>query len=170
MRPIWLNRLGRRCGVCCGVLPPTVDGIVAASPWRLRRRKNQIRAAAIANIMIATATNVPATLPVLEKKPPLLSFAATIVVAAAAGGAVGVTVKVLTCPVMVITDVYGVGVHVLLLEGVVGNVIGLIIGVIVGVVVGVVVGVEVGMVVVVSGVIETGIIVGVMLVDVVVGV
>ena len=166
MRPIWLNRLGRRCGVCCGVLPPTVDGIVAASPWRLRRRKNQIRAAAIASIMIATATNVPATLPVLEKKPPLLSFAATIVVEAAAGGAVGVTVKVLTCPVMVITDVYGVGVHVILLEGVVGKVIGLTTGVIVGVIVGV----EVGAVVVVSGVIETGIIVGVMLVDVVVGV
>ena len=163
MRPIWLNRLGRRCGVCCGVLPPTVDGIVAASPWRLRRRKNHISAAAIASIMIATATNVPATLPVFEKKPPLLAFAATTVVAAAAGGAVGVTVKVLTCPVMVITEVYGVGVHVLLLlEDVVGRVIDLTIGVMVGVVVGVVV--------VVSGVIETGFIVGVMLVDVVVGV
>ena len=166
MRPIWLNRLGRRCGVCCGVLPPTVDGIVAASPWRLRRRKNHISAAAIASIMISTATNVPATLPVLEKKPPLLSFAATTVVEAAAGGAVGVTVKVLTCPVIVITEVYGVGVHVLLLEDVVGRVIGLIIGVIVGKIVGVVV----GAVVVVSGVIETGFIVGVMLVDVVVGV
>ena len=118
--------------------------------------------------MIPTATNVPATLPVLEKKPPLLSFAATIVVAAAAGGAVGVTVKVLTCPVMVITDVYGVGIHVLLIEDVVGDVVGLIIGLIVGVVVGVVF----GMVVVVSGGVETGIIVDccVMLVDVVGGI
>ena len=118
--------------------------------------------------MIPTTTNVPATLPVLEKKPPLLSFAATIVVAAAAGGAVGVTVKVLTCPVIVITDVYGVGVHVLLVEGVVGNVIGVIVGMIVGAVIDVVVGV----VVVVSGGIETGIIEGccVMLVDVVGGV
>ena len=118
--------------------------------------------------MIPTATNVPATLPVSEKKPPLSSFAATIVVAAAAGGAVGVTVKVLTCPVMVITDVYGIAVHVLLVEGVVGNVVGLIIGVIVGVVLGVVLGV----LVVVSSDIETGIIVGcsVMLVDVVGGI
>lgn len=146
------------------MLPPIVDGIVAASACRLRRRKNHTRAAAITDIMIPTATNVPATLPVFEKKPPLFSFAATIVVAAAAGGAVGVTVNVLTCPVMVITDVYGVAVHVLLVEGVVGNVVGLIIGVIVGVVVGVVV--------VVSSDIETGIIVGcsVMLVDVVGGI
>ena len=76
----------------------------------------------------------------------------------------GVTVNVLTCPVMVITDVYGVGVHVMLVEGVVS----LITGAIVGVVVGVIVGVEV----VVSRGIETGIIVGccVMPVDVVGGI
>ena len=64
-----------------------------------------MRAAAIASIISPTTTNVPATFPVFEKNPPLLSFAATMVVAAAAGGAVGVTVNVLTCPVMVITDV-----------------------------------------------------------------
>ena len=58
--------------------------------------------------MIATATKVPATWPVLEKKPPLLSFVAVIVVVAVAGGAVGVIVNVLIWPVTVITDVKGV--------------------------------------------------------------
>ena len=57
---------------------------------------------------IATATNVPATWPELEKKPPLFSFAAVIIVVAVAGGAVGVIVNVLIWPVTVITDVKGV--------------------------------------------------------------
>ena len=57
---------------------------------------------------IATATNVPATWPELEKKPPLFPFAAVIIVVAVAGGAVGVIVNVLIWPVTVITDVKGV--------------------------------------------------------------
>lgn len=58
--------------------------------------------------MIATATNVPATLPESEKKPPLFSFAVVMIVVAVAGGAVGVIVNVLTMPVTVVTDVKGV--------------------------------------------------------------
>ena len=59
--------------------------------------------------MIATATKVPATLPGLEKKPPLLvSFAVVTIVVAVAGGAVGVIVNVFTWPVTVVTDVKGV--------------------------------------------------------------
>lgn len=75
---------------------------------------------------IATATNVPATLPESDKKPPLFSFAAWIIVVAVDGGAVGVIVNVLIWPVTVVTDVNGVAdqelldVVVLDLEGVVG--------------------------------------------------
>ena len=54
----------------------------------------------------------------------MASSAVTIVVAEA-GGAVGVTVKVLTWPVTVITDIKGVGVHVLLV-GVVALVFGVV--------------------------------------------
>ena len=58
--------------------------------------------------MIATATKVPATLPELEKKPPLFSFAAVTIVVAVAGGEVGVMVNVFIWPVTVVTDVKGV--------------------------------------------------------------
>ena len=58
--------------------------------------------------MIATATKVPATLPGLEKKPSLASFAVVTMVVAIAGGAVGVIVNVLIWPVTVMTDVKGV--------------------------------------------------------------
>lgn len=58
--------------------------------------------------MIATATKVPATLPGLEKKPPLASFAVVTIVVAIAGGAVGVIVNVSIWPVTVMTDVKGV--------------------------------------------------------------
>ena len=57
----------------------------------------------------ATATKVPATLPLSAKKPSFLGFSAN---AVSAGGAVGVTVNVLTWPVAVMTDIMGVGVHV----------------------------------------------------------
>ena len=85
-------------------------------------------AAAARRIMIATATNVPATFPELAKKPPLLSASVTEVVVTA-GGAVGVMVSVLTSPVTVITDVTGMGVHVAeVLEEVVlvGDVVGVV--------------------------------------------
>ena len=58
--------------------------------------------------MIATTTKVPATLPELEKKPPLVSFAVVTIVVAVAGGAVGVIVNVFIWPVTVVTDVKGV--------------------------------------------------------------
>ena len=58
--------------------------------------------------IIATATKVPATWPALEKKPPLLPFAAVIIVVAVAGGEVGVIVNVFIWPVTVVTDVKGV--------------------------------------------------------------
>lgn len=110
---------------------------------------------------IATATKVPATLAELEKKPPLFSFAAVIIVVAVAGGAVGVIVKVFIWPVTVVTDVKGVADQELLVVVVLDLVV-----------VGVedvvrVVGVEV-----VAGVrlSDTGINVGVELVDVVEGV
>ena len=57
---------------------------------------------------IATATNVPATWPALEKKPPLFNFSAVTMVVAVAGGAVGVIVNVVIWPVTVMTDVKGV--------------------------------------------------------------
>ena len=58
--------------------------------------------------MIATPTKSPATLPELEKKPPLFSFTAVTTVVADAGGAVGVIVNVFIWPVTVVTDVKGV--------------------------------------------------------------
>ena len=62
---------------------------------------------------MATAMKVPATFPELEKKPPPFSLPLVlIIVCVAVGGAVGVTVNVFTCPVIVITDKTGVGVHV----------------------------------------------------------
>lgn len=87
-----------------------MEGMTAASACRLRlrRRKNQIAPAMRRRSRIATATKVPATLPELEKKPPLSSFAAVIIVVAVAGGAVGVIVNVLIWPVTVVTDVKGV--------------------------------------------------------------
>lgn len=73
-----------------------MEGITAASDClrRLRRKKNQIAPAIRRRSTIATATKVPATLPELEKKPPLFSFAAVMIVVAVAGGAVGVIVNV----------------------------------------------------------------------------
>ena len=63
-----------------------------------------------ATMMIATATNVPATFPGLEKNPPeLLDAAATTVWVSRAGGAVGVTVRVRSTPVTVSTVITGVG-------------------------------------------------------------
>ena len=61
---------------------------------------------------MARATKVPATFPELEKNPPCLLEAAVTTVWVDAGGAVGVTVNVLTWPVTVITDSTGVAVHV----------------------------------------------------------
>lgn len=87
-----------------------MEGRTAASGcrFRLRRKKNQITPAIKRRSTIATTTKVPATLPELEKNPPLLSFAAVIIVVAVAGGAVGVIVIVFTWPVTVVTDVKGV--------------------------------------------------------------
>ena len=87
-----------------------MEGITAASAcrFRLRRKKNQMAPAIRRRSMIATATNVPATLPELEKKPPLFSFAAVMTVVAVSGGAVGVIVNVLIWPVTVVTEVKGV--------------------------------------------------------------
>lgn len=68
-------------------------------------------AAAIKIIMIATATKVPATFPVLAQNPPLLSSFWATTVLMAGGGAVGVIVRVLMTPVTVSTEVHGVGVH-----------------------------------------------------------
>jgi len=53
--------------------------------------------------------NRPTTLPVLEKKPPLFFCGVGKV---DAGWIVGVIVNVLTCPVTVVTEMTGVGVHV----------------------------------------------------------
>ena len=64
---------------------------------------------AIARMASATTTNTPATLPESEKKPPPELFRDR---SGSAGGAVGVIVSVLTCPVTVTTEVTGVGVHV----------------------------------------------------------
>lgn len=82
--------------------------MTAASGCRLRRRKNQIAPVIRRRSIIATAIKVPATLPGLEKKPPLACFAVVTIVVAIAGGAVGVIVNVLTWPVTVMTDVKGV--------------------------------------------------------------
>ena len=107
-------------------------------------------AAMIAIITTAMTKNTPPTSALFDQNPlsvALVSAAAAIVVVVS-GGAVGVTVNVSTCPVTVMTDMNGVGVHVLLLEDEV---------VVVDVVVGVV---EVGVVEVdgVVGVTEMGII------------
>lgn len=90
------------------MLLSAVEGRTAASGCRLRRRKNQIAPAIRRRSIIATATKVPATLPGLEKKPPLVSFALVTIVVAVAGGAVGVIVNVFTWPVTVMTDVKGI--------------------------------------------------------------
>lgn len=66
-------------------------------------------AIAIRTMIIATATNVPATLPGLAQKPVFASCFCVTTVCTAAGGALGVIVKVLITPVTVITDVTGVG-------------------------------------------------------------
>jgi len=69
-------------------------------------------AAAINRIMMATATKTPATFPGCEKNPLLLLGALCVATTVCTGGAVGVMVKVSTCPVTVITDSTGVGVQV----------------------------------------------------------
>ena len=70
--------------------------------------------ATMAITMMAMATKVPATFPGFEKKPLscfLGACAADTKVSVAVGGAVGVTVSVLTLPVTVMTDNTGVGVQ-----------------------------------------------------------
>ena len=68
--------------------------------------------ASMMTITMATATNVPATLPGLVRNPPLLVFGTCVtMVWKAGGGAVGVMVMVLTCPVTVSTEITGVGDH-----------------------------------------------------------
>ena len=62
--------------------------------------------------MTATKKKMPPTSALLDQKPPALSCACAATVVATIGGAVGVTVKVSICPVTVITETYGVGVHV----------------------------------------------------------
>lgn len=98
-------------------------------------------AAIIAMIKTATRKKIPPTSALFDQKPllfVLLSAAAATVVVVSGGGAVGVTVKVSTCPVTVITDMNGVGVQVLLddelvLVDVVGDVVEVDIVVVVGV-------------------------------------
>ncbi|MCJ1372187.1 hypothetical protein MMC20_003409 [Loxospora ochrophaea] len=64
----------------------------------------------MATMSMPTAVNTPATLPVLEKNPPLVVAGAS-TSSVGAGGAVGVMVTVLSWPVTVVTDIKGVGVH-----------------------------------------------------------
>ena len=66
--------------------------------------KNHINAANAASITAATKKNVTPTFAELCQKPFLACFSIVAMVVAAAGGAVGVTVRVLTSPVTVMTD------------------------------------------------------------------
>ena len=163
------------------MLFPVVEGIVAVSEGRFRRRRRKRIAAAIATMMIATTKKTPPTAALFDQKPLLVALATVAMVVATACGAVGVTVKVSTCPVTVITDINGVGVHVLLIDevvilDVVGDVIGVGVGVGVLEVLGVVGLIEVevdgvgGTIVVVDVGIIRGVGVILVLVDVVEGV
>ena len=106
---------------------PAVDGIGSLDSFCfLLRQQRKISAAAVSKIAMATATKTPATLPELEKKPCGPSVLASVMtVWVEAGGAVGVTVRVMTCPVTVMTDKTGVGVQVEELEEDLDDVVGI---------------------------------------------
>lgn len=96
------------------MLFPVVEGTVTTSAFLFRLRKNQNAPAMAAIIIAATKKNVTPTCVLFCQKPFFFSGTSAAIVVAASGGAVGVTVNVLTSPVTVMTDMNGVGVHVLL--------------------------------------------------------
>ncbi len=132
----------------------------------------------MATMRAATRKKTPPTWALLDQKPPLLSGADVTMVVAEGGGAVGVMVRVMTWPVTVMTDSHGVADHVLLGGGAVTGVVVGATGIIdvVGVVdvVGGAIVVRMDDVVGGSGIIDTGFMVDVgivlVLVDVVEGV
>ena len=99
------------------MVPPAVEAAAVDGAFRFRRKMHQNVRKATKIIISATPTKVPATLPVLDQNESWVTRAGASVMA---GGAVGVTVTVLTTPVVVIKEVTGTGIHEELLKEVIG--------------------------------------------------